>query len=144
EPTQGMRPGGNPHRRDNPALRRLQAYNLRVQTALAEMQLPLPPHPNNGDEDRYPNKLGSFSKGLPHNDLGEVDLNAYQIYLGSLTSGDPADFESIPMGCPPPRYRLVNPQSGLAFDLEGADSHALYEPPAPAFSSAEETGEIIE
>src|SRR6266513_2957693 len=61
EPTHPVRPGGNPHHRDNPALRRLEAYNVRVQAALAEMQLPLPPHPDNGDEDRYPNKLGSFS-----------------------------------------------------------------------------------
>jgi membrane-associated phospholipid phosphatase len=38
----------------------------------------------------------------------------------------------------------VNPQAGLAFDLEGADSHQLAIPPAPAFASAEEAGEIVE
>jgi hypothetical protein len=40
--------------------------------------------------------------------------------------------------------RLVNPQAGLAFDLEGIDSHQLAAPCAPAFSSAEEIGEIAE
>src|SRR5205085_2612609 len=34
--------------------------------------------------------------------------------------------------------------SGLAYDLEGADSHATYEPPAPAFGSDEASGEMIE
>src|SRR5262249_44135759 len=89
---------------------------------------------------------GNFSKGLPHNQLGEVDPNAYQVFLQALSSGNPADFESIPMGCPDPtiRQKLVDPQSGLAFDLEGADSHAMAIPPAPVFSSAEEAGEMVE
>jgi hypothetical protein len=128
--------GGQP---GNPNQRRTQAYK-------AEMQQSLPPHPDNGDEARFPNKLGSFSKGLPHNDLGEVDLAAYGLLLHALASGDPADFERIPMGCPDPvnRFKLVDPQSGLAFDLEGVDSHCTYQPPAPAFGSAQESGEIIE
>src|SRR5205085_7700509 len=33
---------------------------------------------------------------------------------------------------------------GLAFDLQGADSHQLYMPPPPAFSSAEEASEMAE
>ena len=35
-------------------------------------------HPNNQDENLYPNKLGSYSKGLPHNDDGTVVLSAYK------------------------------------------------------------------
>jgi len=128
----------------NPSSRRMQAYNLRVQAASEEAQLPIPDHPDNGDESRYSNLIGNYSKGLPHNNLGEVDQNAYNTYLQALASGAPADFELIPMGCPPPRFRLVNPQSGLAFDLEGVDSHATFMPPAPALASAEEAGEIIE
>ena len=128
----------------NPSSRRMQAYNLRVQAASEEAQLPTPDHPDNGDESRYSNLIGNYSKGLPHNNLGEVDQNAYNTYLQALASGAPADFELIPMGCPPPRFRLVNPQSGLAFDLEGVDSHATFMPPAPALASAEEAGEIIE
>jgi hypothetical protein len=38
----------------------------------------------------------------------------------------------------------VNPQSGYAFDLEGIDSHQLTMPPAPAFASAQEAGEMVE
>jgi len=39
---------------------------------------------------------------------------------------------------------LTNPQSGLAFELEGADSHALTQPAAPSFASAWLAGEGIE
>jgi hypothetical protein len=37
-------------------------------------------HPSNNDESLYPNKIGSFSKGLPHNNDGTVDLNAYNAF----------------------------------------------------------------
>jgi hypothetical protein len=40
--------------------------------------------------------------------------------------------------------RLTNPQSALAFDLEGTDSHQLSIPPAPSFDSDEEAAEMIE
>jgi hypothetical protein len=126
--------------------RALRAYQIRQQAALAEYQLPLPAHPDNGDEDLYPDKIGSFTKGLPHNSLGEVDLHAYQLYVRALASGEPGDFERIPLGTsnPATRYPLVNPQAGLAFDLEGADSHSFYLPSAPTIGSDEENGEILE
>ncbi len=129
------------------AIQRLrQAYHIRQEAAQMERDLPLPDHPTNGDEERYPNKIGNFSKGLPHNTLGEVDLNAYDALIHALSTGQPADFETIPLGCPDltRQRKLVNPQAGLAFDLEGADSHHLAIPPAPAFSSAEEAGEMAE
>ncbi len=129
----------------NPNRRRLKALDVRVKAAQFEADMPIPPHVDNGDDALYPNRIGSFTKGLPHNDLGEVDPKAYKIYLSVLASGEPEDFEKIPLGCAEPHYaRLVNPQAGLAFDLEGADSHALAIPPAPTVGSAEETGEILE
>jgi hypothetical protein len=46
-------------------------------------------------------RIANFSKGLPHNELGEVDPAAYDALLVALASGDPADFEAIPRGvCP--------------------------------------------
>jgi len=98
-------------------------------------------HPNNQDEDLYPNKLGSYSKGLPHNDDGTVVLSAYEALLKAINSGSPADFDAIPLGG---ERQFTNPQSGLAFDLEGPDSHALVIPPAPAFASREQAAEISE
>src|SRR5215510_9561597 len=98
-------------------------------------------HPNNQDENLYPNKLGNFSKGLPHNNDGTVVLSAYNALLAALNSGRPADFDAIPLGG---TVRLTNPQSGLAFDLEGPDAHALVQPPAPAFASRQQAAEISE
>lgn len=117
------------------------AFNLRVDAAQAEKDLRVADHPDNGDEARYSNKIGSYSKALPHNGLGEVNLGAYDSLLRAVNSGDPADFESILMGL---GVKLTNPQSGLAFDMLGADSHALVQKPAPAFSSAEEASEMAE
>ena len=41
--------------------RRQQAYHLRKEAAQFQRDLPLPDHPDNGDEARYPNKIGSYS-----------------------------------------------------------------------------------
>lgn len=123
-----------------------QAYNLRVTAAQNQRDLPAVTHNTNGDETLYPNKIGSFSKGLPHNNLGEVDVTAFNALVSAMNSGVPADFENIPMGTgnPSQRFRLTNPQAGLAFDMQGADSHHLSQPPAPALSSAWQAGEIAE
>ncbi|MEO6393969.1 MAG: vanadium-dependent haloperoxidase [Pyrinomonadaceae bacterium] len=126
--------------------RATQAYNLRVAAALAERDLPEPVQTPNSDETLYANKIGSYSKGLPHNNLGEVEVSAYNAMVNAMNTGVPADFEAIPLGAGSPalQRKLVNPQSGLAFDMEGTDSHHLAIPPAPAFNSAWQAGEIGE
>ena len=117
------------------------ALQLRQHLAQQDFQRNLPPHPDNGDEQAYPSRIGSFSKGLPHNDLGEVDLAAYQTMLHALVSGAPSDFEKITLGL---GRKLTDPQAGLAFGMEGSDSFALAIPPAPAFASVQEAGEMSE
>jgi hypothetical protein len=100
------------------------------------------PHLSNDDEDLYPNRIGNFTKGLPHDPgTGEVDAVAYAGLLAALASGDPGDFESIQLGG---ARKLVNPQSGLAFDSEGNDPHGFVQPPAPALASAQAAGEMVE
>lgn len=98
-------------------------------------------HPNNQDENLYPNKLGSYSKGLPHNNDGTVVLSAYEALVKAVNSGAPADFDAIPLGG---NVRLTNPQAGLAFDMEGPDAQALVQPAAPAFASRAQAAEISE
>ena len=98
-------------------------------------------HPDNNDEELYPNKLGSYSKGLPHNNDGTVVASAYAALLQAINSGQPADFDAIPLGGD---RGLTNPQSGLAFDMQGPDAHALVQPPAPAFASRAQAAEISE
>ena len=98
-------------------------------------------HPNNEDEILYPNKIGNYSKGLPHNNDGTVVLSAYNALLNAINSGRPADFDAIPLGG---TTGLTNPQSGLAFDMQGPDAHALLQPPAPALASRQQAAEISE
>jgi hypothetical protein len=57
----------------------------------------IPENRNNGDEDLYANKIGNFTKGLHHNNVGEVDVNAYQRLLDALQSGSPTAFENTPL-----------------------------------------------
>jgi hypothetical protein len=118
-----------------------QAYNLRVEMAGRERDRALADHPSNGDEELYPNKIGSYSKGLPHDDLGEVNSTAYDSLLHALSTGSPADFERVVIGG---SVKLTNPQAGLAFDTQGPDSHSLSIRSAPAFNSPEEASEIAE
>lgn len=131
--------------------RRKQAANLRINVANAQRALPIPAHPDNGDEALYATRIGSYSKGLKHDPLtGEVDPAAYNALLAAIASGNDADFDSIVTrglyGSSDPlrRRRQVNPQSAYTFDLEGTDSQQLAMRAAPAFASAEEAGEMVE
>lgn len=98
--------------------------------------------PTNGDEEAYPNYIGSYSKGLPHDsNTGEVNVAAYGTMLNALRSGAPNAFENITLGG---NRKLTNPQSGLAFELEGGDGANFRIPPPPAFASRETAAEISE
>src|SRR5258708_7646127 len=116
------------------ATRQEEAYRQRMDAAKLARQRPHVAQFPNGDEDRYPNRIASYSKGLPHDALGEVDSRAYDTLLRAFRSGDPSDFEKITLGL---GRKLTSPQAGLAFDLEGADSHHLAIPAAPRFDGAE-------
>jgi hypothetical protein len=74
--------------------RRWHAYRLRHDAAMAHSNLPLPAFPANGDEASYPTTIANFTKGLPHNALGEGDRTAYEALLKALTTGQSAAFES--------------------------------------------------
>ena len=94
------------------------AYQFRHKAALDEMNLSLPTQPDNGDEERYAKRIGNYSKGLPHNGLGEVDLSAYNALLHAMATGAPSDFDAIALGG---TFKQTNPQSALAFELDAAD-----------------------
>ncbi|HEV2764127.1 MAG TPA: vanadium-dependent haloperoxidase, partial [Pyrinomonadaceae bacterium] len=123
--------------------RRQQARKLRDDMAKENMQT-TPSHVTqtpNSDDDTYADKRGSYSKGLPHNPDGTVALAAYNQMVKALSTGAQGDFNAIPMGG---ARKLTNPQGGLAFEMEGGDSHSFVQPPAPAFNSREEVAEIVE
>lgn len=121
--------------------RRQEAFDIRQKAALFQQNLPLPSHPCNSDENIFPSKIGNYSKGLPHNQLGEVNLNVYRDLIRALSTGNPDDFELISLGGV---VKLANPQAAYAFDLVGPDAHHLGMIPAPAFSSAQIAGEMAE
>lgn len=118
--------------------RRVQAYEIRRRAAQIQFLHRVAPQSDNGDEQRYPDKRASFFKGLPQNDLAEVDPTAFTLLTRALASGHPADFDLIPLSG---ARRLVNPQAAFAFDMTGVDSHATWIPLPPAFASAEAAGE---
>jgi membrane-associated phospholipid phosphatase len=123
-----------------PGQRQMRCLQVRNQAANYQFNQPVPDHPANGDDD-YASKFASFTKGLPHNNLGEVDPSAYQKLRRAMRTGQPADFDAIPMGG---SVKLVNPQSAFAYELEGADSHHLAVPPHPEFLSDQAAGEMAE
>ena len=97
----------------------------------------------NGDEERYPDRRGNFSKTLPHNDLGEVDPKAYADFVAILMSGDPARFEQLSRD-PMSQSKLSDPLAGYAFEIVGLDPQAVSLPAPPAFASAEHAFEMAE
>ena len=118
-----------------------QSFQNRVNAAHAELNVPVPQQITNGDEQRYPNRIGNYSKGLLHNNIGEVEPASYNSLLQAVHSGEPQDFAQIQLGGNTP---LVDPQSGLAFDLEGTDCHQLAIGTPPAIASQQMADTAVE
>ena len=95
----------------------------------------------NGDEGLYADHRASYSKGLPHNSLGEVDETAFDALLTALNTSENRDFEAIPLGG---ARKLTNPQAAYRFEMVGLDSHKTFIRPAPTFQSAETAAEMGE
>jgi hypothetical protein len=120
--------------------RRQEALQVRVDDAERELAHPFPERVSNGDEDEFPG-LANFTKALPHDDLGEVDPDAYQTLLRALESGQPEDFEAIPMGG---AAKLADPQGAFAFTPEGPDPWSRVLEPPPRMASEAFAGEMVE
>jgi hypothetical protein len=126
-----------------PQQRQQRAFARRQDAAQAELDA-VPPLPKtNGDDERYPDRRGSFAKTLPHDDLGDVDRDAYHQWLTIVASGDSQQFERVPRD-PRATERLNNPQATYATDLVGPDPTALPLPAPPAFASQVMAAEMTE
>lgn len=121
--------------------RRERAYRIRHEAALYQYDLPGAEHPTNGDEERYPNRIASYSKHLPHDERGEVDPTAYEALLRAVRSGDLADFRAVPRGGANLPIGFV---TAFAFVLEGTDPQQFTTIPPPALASEELAGEMAE
>jgi len=125
----------------NESARQLAAYQVRQNAALFQCRQPAPNHPNNGDEASLPAWIGSFTKGLPHTQLGEVEPGTYETLLHALSTGQQSKFESLDRGS---GAKFVDPLAGFAFQMEGADSHQLVTPAPPPFGSPDAAAEMTE
>lgn len=125
------------------SVRQVRAREVRDAAARIAFGRDHPPQRANGEEDQYPSRIGSYTKGLRHDALGHVDPAAYDCLRRALETGRFEDFERVPLGVAGGR-RLVNPLAGLAFDLEGADAQAPAIRPAPRIDSAESSAEAVE
>ena len=126
----------------------------RMSIANAEAHIAVAPQTTNGDESLYPDKSGTYSKGLLQDGYGRVNLQAFKSMKKALQSGDPDDFENVIMG----GTRTLNgPQGALALGLEGSDAvqfgnapcpanqeNSVVVPPSPAVASAAYGTELIE
>lgn len=122
--------------------RRKVSFKIRKNAALDERNRGVVDHETNGDENEYPNRIGNFSKTLPHDSVtGEVDPDAYDALLHALNSAKFDDFENIPAGG---LGSLINPMGGFAYNLEGPDNAAIKINPPPALASPEFAAQLAE
>jgi membrane-associated phospholipid phosphatase len=121
--------------------RRDQAFGKRLGAAIDDHQVQVPPHPTNADETTYPSRIANFTKGFPHDSFGEVVPSVYDAYLAAVNTGMRADFDALTMGG---TEKLVDPQSGLAFDLECVDQSQNAIPPFDTLASPELAAQMVE
>ncbi|MGB8257008.1 MAG: vanadium-dependent haloperoxidase [Pseudonocardiaceae bacterium] len=117
------------------------ATAVRSETTAADAFLPAPAQVDNGDEARYPDKSGTYTKGILQSGIGIVDPAAYETFKRALSTGAQADFNKIILGGP---RTLNGPQGGLAFYLDSLDASQFVVPPAPALQSEAYATELIE
>lgn len=75
-----------------------QSFVNRRNAALAELNVAVPQQITNGDEQRYPNRIGNYSKGLLHNNIGEVEPASYLKFPESCSERRAARLRANPIG----------------------------------------------
>jgi hypothetical protein len=117
------------------------AFRKKMHAATLDRRVRVPQHAANGDEVRFPSGIANYTKGFPHDQFGEVDPGVYASYREAVRTGRQAEFDNLQMGGDLP---LVDPQAGLAFDLEGIDvsQHAI--PPFDTLASPDLAAQAVE
>lgn len=129
-----------PTRPIDTALRR-HAAEVREACARRTAETAIAAHPTNDDEARYPTRIGTDTRALPHNERGEVDQAAWRALHDACQSGDPADFDRIPLGG---TRRLGNPVGTMAVSFAGVTPTQIAIPAPPALASADRAAEAVE
>ena len=124
--------------------RMTEAFELRVAEATQDAAAGPAANVNNGDTARYADKGGTYTKALPHDAFGRVNLEAFATFASALSSGNFSAFENIIIG----GTRTLNgPQGGLAFELDMRDNVQFGQPqvpPAPPAASDQTATELVE
>ena len=129
----------------NPDPRAQAALALRQTLATRDHPNANQAHPTNGDEALYPDKRGTYTKGLKQVAEGFVNLPSFNAFRAATLSTPPAagvpDFEApgIVTGA-----KQNGPQGGYAFQPLGFDSGYFGAHAPPALSSAAYGVELIE
>lgn len=134
--------------------RALDCFHVRFARATAQAEVAVPTHKTNRDENKYPTKIGTYTKCVQQDSPGLVNLPAYNLFRAATLSGNFGDFENIPLG----GTRTLNgPLGSYAFSMEGTDGWQfgsnpspenqeapVIVPPPPALSSEEYGTELVE
>ena len=120
------------------------AMRVRMEAAARSLERPPLEQITTGDEERYADKRASFSKTLPHNEIGEVSPEAYRLFVDILRQGNPKRFGEMPRAANA-ELRLNNPQAAYSYELVGIDSHSTaisWHPPFTSPWMASDMGEL--
>ncbi len=132
----------------------LSGFSRRFNTATRQALVAIPPHTTNGDDQKYADKCGTYTKCIKQASPGKVDLAAYQTFTKALASGLFSDFEAITLGG---KRTLNGPMGAYAYTFCGTDSSQFGDapspenqetlqvvPPAPALDSEAYATELVE
>lgn len=128
------------------ANRKTDAKNVRTTLASNQAAKPINLQPTNGDQERYQDKRGNYTKCLRTQDTGFVDVAAYDALVYATQTQLASDFDAIPMGTPNQsnKRRLHSPQAGISYNMLGGDSDLYSVLPPPPLASAQKAGEMVE
>ncbi|CAM9646416.1 unnamed protein product, partial [Ascophyllum nodosum] len=110
----------------SPTERAKVTFKKRIGIAVGEFAVGPTCHLNNGDEANVPNFDGQFHKSLPHDNVGRVDPEAYQLLLDCIESNDINVCDQVPSGADSNGRKLVNPLGGGGHQVDGADSDNIF------------------
>jgi len=108
---------------------------------MSDINLSMPDSSSNGDEDKYQNRIASYSKCMPHNEFGEPDVAVYNTFIGALNTGD---YEAADAIAVPGPIKLRNAFAGRAKIITGSENDPKQSPAAPTFASDVRAAEMIE
>lgn len=117
--------------------RALASFQVRFNAATKEAEVAIPAHTTNGDEQKYADKIGTYSKCVKQDNPCLVNPAAFKKFRDAINSRVPADFEKIPLGGTRP---LNGPQGAYAFTLEGTDAAQFGDAPSP---ENQETAHVV-